>query len=719
MLAKLSIDQAIMKAKFHLKKNEKIEAKKIYQIILQSFPKNLRVQQELATLNKTSQNNVSEGLPQVAIDQLVHLYNQGKFSVVVEQAQEITNQYPDTIMVWNILGASLAEIGMLDEAMKAYKKAISLKPDYAEVYSNMGNVFINQAKLDKAIDACNKAISIKPDYAEAYSNMGNALQNKGELDKAIDACNKAILLKPDYAEAYSNMGNALQNKGKLDKAIEMYNQALSLKPYLSVVYNNLGNALKGQGKLDKAIEVYNKALVFKPDYAEAYGNMGISYNDQGKFDKAIESYKMAISLKPDYAEAYFNMGNVLQGQGELDEAIEVFNKALLLNPYLAEIYNNLGNALKDLGKIDEAIEVYNKALALEPNYAQAYNNMGIALKDKGMLEGAIDWINKSILLKPEDAEVHQNLSFVLLNSGKLKEGFDEYEWRWKSTKFLPQRRFFSKPIWDGRSLNGKRILLWSEQGIGDTINWSSCLSLISSQAAHCILECQDKLVPLLERSFPKVEVKAENRSLDLERDDFDFHLPMGSIYKYFIQEISEKASVDAFLVPDPVRVNYWKKRLHSLGKGPYIGISWKSFNMSLSRLPNYAHISEWSPILTIPNVTFINLQYKDFEDDLAKIKNELGITIHNFDDLDHFNNLTEVAALSAALDVVVSIKNTVPIISAGVGTLTKLANWRQSSWSNVLFNPTSSAVDILEKNTWEPWNDVFSQIADDIFKLKN
>ena len=219
---------------------------------------------------------------------------------------------------------------------------------------------------------------------------------------------------------------------------------------------------------------------------------------------------------------------------------------------------------------------------------------------------------------------------------------------------------------------------------------------------------------MLERSLPNVEVKPENRSLDKKRDDFDFHLPMGSIYKHFIHKISQNAKDDDFLVPDPVKVNFWSKRLSSLGKGPYIGISWKSSNMSPDRLPNYALISEWFPILTIPDVTFINLQDKDFVDDLSKIKDELGVTVHNFDDLDHYNNIDDVAALCSALNIVVSTKTTVPLISAGVGTSTKLANWRQSPWNNILLNPVSSSVDIFERNTWEPWDNAFRLIAEDI-----
>jgi tetratricopeptide (TPR) repeat protein len=342
--------------------------------------------------------------------------------------------------------------------------------------------------------------------------------------------------------------------------------------------------------------------------------------------------------------------------------------------------------------------------------------MSTSLENQGKINEAKEALNKAISLNPDHAEAHQNLSYTLLNEGKLKEGLDKYEWRWKKSNNIAKQRHFLQPMWDGKqSLNGKRILLWCEQGLGDTIIWSSRLSLVTSHTKHCILECQPKLVPLLKRSFPNVEVKAEDRRLDLQRDDFDFHLPMGSLYKNFIQELSKTDKVDAYLVPDPVRVDYWKERLKSLGKGPFIGISWKSAKMDMIRLPNYATISELFPILRTPNVTFINLQYIDFAKDLSKVHDDLGVTVHNFDDLDHFNNIDDVAALCTALDMVVSTKTTVPLISAAVGTSTKLANWKQSPWNNVLLNPVGSLVDIFERDTWEPWDNVFNSIAEDLF----
>ena len=136
--------------------------------------------------------------------------------------------------------------------------------------------------------------------------------------------------------------------------------------------------------------------------------------------------------------------------------------------------------------------------------------------------------------------------------------------------------------------------------------------------------------------------------------------------------------------------------------------------MEPTRLPNYTRIPDWAPVLALPNVTFINLQSSDFRDDLAAIQAEFGVTVHNFDDLDHYDNLDDVAALSAALDIVVSVSTAVSAIAAGVGTPTKLVAWRQSSWNNLLLAPRGPFVDPFERNTWEPWDDVFHSVAKDI-----
>ena len=471
--------------------------------------------------------------------------------------------------------------------------------------------------------------------------------------------------------------------------------------------------------MDEAIEACNKAVLLKPDNTNAYYNMGNVLNDQGKLDEAVEAYDKAISLNPDHALAYNNMGNTLHEQGKLDEAIEAYNKAVLSNPNYSEAYSNMGNSLKDQGKLDEAVEAYNKAISLNPDHALAYNNIGNALKDQGKIEASIEAYNKSISLNPDYPETHKNLGLALLQTSRIKEGLEEYEWRWQTEKLLPLQRYFSKPMWDGKAnLKDKTILLWCEQGIGDTMNWSSCLPCLTSRAKHVILECQKKLVPLLSRSFPNVEVKVQDRSLDTDRDDFDLHLPMGSLYKHFIDEIIENDKVDAYLVPVPARVKFWRRRLKSLGKAPYIGVCWKSSVVSAYRLQHYPPISDWSAVLKTPDVTFINLQYTDYADDIVKVKDEFGVTIHNFDDLDQYDDIDDVAALCAALDMVVSTKVTPPMISAGVGTATMVANWRQSNFNNILNNPLNTSFKMIHRDTSEPWDKVFKLIEEHISRLK-
>ena len=455
-----------------------------------------------------------------------------------------------------------------------------------------------------------------------------------------------------------------------------------------------------------------------PLHQFAWKILGAVLKDTGRVKESLTYMHKSMQINPLDAEAHNNYGVSLQELGRYDEAEICFNQAIILESNYVEAFKNLGNTFKDQGKLYKAMIPYKKAISINPDDAEAHYNLGVTLKLLGKLEEAISSYSQAIELNHEYAEAHHNLGLTLLNSGKIKEGLDECEWRWKTDYGLSKQRHFLQPIWNGiTSLKNKKILLWCEQGIGDTMNWSSCLPFVTSLSKQCIVECQEKLIPLLKRSFPNVEFITEDRRLDSERDDFDLHLPMGSLYKHFIDKIMQNAQPDAFLVPDPERVKFWRKRLKSVGKSPYIGISWKSSVLSPSRLEHYPSISEWSPVLRVPDITFINLQYTDYANDIAKVQDEFGVTVHNFEDIDQYNNIDDVAALSAALDMVVSTKITPPFISSAVGTSTKIANWRQSSYNNILTNPVTSSYKMFERNTSEPWDNVFSLIAEDISEL--
>ena len=602
-----------------------------------------RIEKKLGS--SSCKNSNAHEPSQEELNTLAQLYNQNRLQQVFNEAQKLTKRYSQSLTLWNLMGASAAQIGKLDDAIVAFKKAISIKPDYADAYNNMGATLQDQGKLEEAIEAYNKAIYIQPDYADAYYNMGITLKNHGKLEEAIDAYNKAISIKPDYADAYYNMGITL----------------------------------KKQGMLEEAIDAYNKAISIKPDYAEAHNDMGVTLQDHGKLEWAIEAYKKALSIKPDYAEACNNMGVTLQDQGKLEEAIGFYKKALSIKPDYAEAYNNIGNAFKEQGKLEEAIEAFKKAVSINPNFAEAYNS----------------------------------LAFVKLMTNEWKEGIKLLECRWQTSRMQNYKRVFKAPEWDGNStLEGKTLLVWGEQGPGDMIIWSACLNYYNATGAKIIVECSQKLVKLFTMSFPKITVRVENKEPKHEKEDFDFQIPMQTLFGHAC--LSGKISNDQseYIFPDQARVDYWKNRLKIVTSKPSVGISWKSPVMNIRRQNNYADLSFWKPLLQNENYTFFNLQSSDFEGDLLRIFEDFGVKVINFKEIDHYNDLAEVAAFCKALDKSISIATTVAHISTAVGAPTIIPTWRQGPWNNILFNSRGPKIKFLYRNTWESWKWVFNDVED-------
>ena len=589
-------------------------------------------------------NPIGRGTSQEQLNSLIKLYNQNRFQQVLNKGQKLTKRYTKNLTLWNLMGASAAQLGQLDNAVAAFKKAISIKPDYAEAHHNMGNALREQGKLDEATRFYKKAFSIKPDYAEAHLNIGNVFKDQGKIEEAIEAYKKALSIRHDYAEAFNNMGNALHVQGKVDEAIEAYNNVLSIKP----------------------------------DYAEAHNNIGTVFQDQGKIKEAIEAYSKAVSIKQDYAEAFNNMGNALHMHGRFEEAVKNFNQALSIAPDYAEAYLNKGAALHDQGNLEEAIETYHKALSKMPN----------------------------------NPEIQYNTSFVKLQTEEWKDGIELQKWRWKNKKFQVYQRFFEAPEWDGESpIGGKTLLVWGEQGPGDIIIWCACLNYYASICSSVIVECPQKLVKLLTISFPKITVRAEKKDIEQVKEDFDFQIPIETLFGYACLSGKITNYQNEYIFPEQKRVKYWKNRLKLITEKPCIGISWKSPVMNIKRQNNYADLAFWKPLLKNQNFTFFNLQSSHFENDLQKISREFGVEVINFDDLDHYNDLAEVAAFCKALDKTISIATTVATISAAVGTHTIIPTWKQGSWNNILYNSRGPEIELLYRNTWEPWDNTFNEIS--------
>ena len=246
ILDTLNLNQALKLAAKKAKEGNTEEAKHIYKDILDKFPKNNRAQQALDTINKP---------PEEIFNKLINLYNQGQLDDTVQQAQALTQQYPNAYLIWNILGAAAAQTGQLDHAINAFRKVISLNPNYADAYNNIANALKDQGKLDEAIEFYKNALAINPTYIDACYNMGNALREQGRWEEAIDAYKKALSLNPHNVDAHNNIGIALREQGKLDEAIDFYKKALSLQPNYSDALYNLGRIYWLKQDFTKAFEL--------------------------------------------------------------------------------------------------------------------------------------------------------------------------------------------------------------------------------------------------------------------------------------------------------------------------------------------------------------------------------------------------------------------------------------------------------------------------------
>ncbi len=371
-MAKLSVEQALLRAETHLRNGEHDSARALYDAVLAEFPTDVRVHYGLARLNAAkSKVSVRVSPLQEKIDTLIILYDAGQFHELVAQAQAFVAEYSSSFVGWNILAGGQKALGRLSEAEKGFRKSAELNPGYAQAYNNLGITLHEQGKLNEAIAAYRRALGINPAYAQACSNMGVTLHMQGKLDEAIATYRRALEINPVYAQSYYNMGNVLKEQGKLNEAIAAYHRAVEIKPIYAEVYNNMGVILHEQGKLEKAIVSYRRAIGINPVYAEAYNNMGNVLKEQVKLDDAMSAYHRSLEIKPVYADAYNNMGNMLHAQGKLVEAIASYRRALEINPVYAEAYNNMGNVLKEQGKLDDAISAYRRAVEINPTYALA------------------------------------------------------------------------------------------------------------------------------------------------------------------------------------------------------------------------------------------------------------------------------------------------------------------------------------------------------------
>ena len=743
-MAKLSVERALLKAKLHTKGGEIEEAQALYETILKAFPNNKKAQQSLAGFGKTNQTNAQEPSSDFEIKQLANLFNRGQLPLVSNHAAALAKKYPNNFVIWSYAGGAHLGLGRFVEAVKCFRKVTQLNPRYPEGHNNLGSALMALGKYEESLKCFKNAVLLKSDYPDAYYNIGIAYQGLGKLNSAIAAYKKSLGLNPNnwevngnlglayketgawiesvaaYAKALEinpnnpeliyNLGNVLQDQGKQEEAIEAYNKAIAIKPEYAEAYTNMGIGLHEQGKLEEAVEALNKGIAINPEYAEAYYNKGNALKDQGKLEEAIEAYNKALTIKPEYAEAYSNMGIILKEQGRLEEAIEAYNKALAIMPEYAEAYGNIGVTLRDQGKLEEAIEAFNKAIAIKPEYAEAYSNMGITLHDQGKLLKAIGSFNKALAIKPEYAEAYHNKSFSLLASKDFHQGFGYAEWRWKTKEKAGNFLKSTKPFWNGE--REKCVFVWGEQGIGDQIMFASIIPELYRFSSKVIVQCDDRLIPLFQRSFPDDVIYYHTNGTVLE-DYYDYHIPAGSLPLKFRTTLdSFKSTSGGFLLPNKQRAEDIRKNILVGPKKNLIGLSWKTN----SNVPNAQNrnikLADLALALDSIDTQLVSLQYGDVGEEIKAVKNDLNIDIVQVSQIDNTNDIDGLASLIMACDQVVSTTNVTVHLAGAIGTkvLALLPFSPRWIWGTGSESFWYDSVSPIRQKTFGNWEDVLNSI---------
>ena len=238
--------------------------------------------------------------PQDQLQTLIDLYSQGQLQQALKQAEALVQQSPMSVVLYNIQGAILQELGQLDLSVDAYNKALAIEPNYADAHYNIGMALQRQGKLKEAIKAYNKALAIKPDNAEAYNNMGIALHEQGKLEEVIEAYNKALAIKPDYAEAYYNMGGTLEEQGKLEEAIEAYNKALAIKPDCVEAHRHRSTVTKynpNDPQINEVDELLQRQNLNKSERCHLHYTYAKMKEDLGDLSVAFDNYVAGGELR--------------------------------------------------------------------------------------------------------------------------------------------------------------------------------------------------------------------------------------------------------------------------------------------------------------------------------------------------------------------------------------------------------------------------------------
>lgn len=421
---------------------------------------------------------------------------------------------------------------------------------------------------------------------------------------------------------------------------------------------DLGNELEARGDFEAALARYREAAAAAPNYPRAYVNIGNALQRQGKLDEAVGAQQTARDLDPHYAAARFNLGLLYQAQGKPDAAEPELREALRLAPGMADAAIALADLYESGGRPADCERELRHALRIDPRHPGALNNLGMVLHARGELDEALACFGRAVEIDPGYADAHFHESLCRLLIGDFETGWRKHEWRWRSRQFEDARRDFAQPLWLGEHpVAGKTVLLYADQGLGDTVQFCRYASLVAARGATVVMEVQHPLKTMLAALDGVSHLLAKGEALPA----FDYQCPLLSLPLAFDTRLDTIPARIPYLRADPVRVRGWQERLGAKRR-PRVGLVW-SGRIEHGNDRNRSIALADMATLVSDRAQFVSLQKELRAADKPALDARKDI-LHFDDGLEDF---AATAALIASMDVVITVDTSVAHVAGAMG----------------------------------------------------
>jgi tetratricopeptide (TPR) repeat protein len=637
----------------------------------------------------------------------------------VKMASAAVAAAPQMGTAWVALGQALKSAGRNEEAESAYLHVLRLDGMNALARMGLGELRLAAARPQEAAAEFELALRRHPVLLAAHMGLGNALAMMGRYQAALAHYEQTLALRPRVPEAEFAAGFVLARLGKTKEAETRYRRALVLRPDFAAAWMNLGSLLREQGREVYAEAALQRALELRPDLVSGWVNLAVFERERGRAEEAEACLRKAFALNPEQVETQVAWCQLQAAEGDLAGAWGWLRWALARDPAHSEAVNMHGILLHKEGRFQEAIAAFEQAEAL--GHPSAASNRGNSLLDLGRMDEALRAHELAVEREPEGAGALYNLSLTRLRLGDWERGWPAYEARWRFREVHRTPPHFRQPRWLGEPLEGRRVLLHAEQGLGDSIQFCRYATLVAARGGRPILQVQEPVESLL-RSLPAVRAgMAETVPFGAGEPAFDLESPLMSLPAVFGTTVETVPWPGPYLGVDPESVAEKQIQFPCVrhdGPSPRVGLAWAGNPRYKGDRQRSMQLATLLPLLRTCGVTFISLQKGPGAAQLSALPGNVFL----WDGSSRDRDLAETAALVATLDLVITTDTSIAHLAGAMGKpvwilLPHLADWR---WmEQVETTPWYPSARLLRQPVPGDWTAVVERAIADLKRLRD